>query len=110
MNRQTGRPDDIQDYLATVRTGCWYKWSDPNNKTYANLVVIDGGSKPSETDFNNGLKSLQDAFDAKQYSRKRNNSYPSIEDQLDMQYWDKKNGTTTWVDAIAKVKSDNPKP
>jgi len=27
-----------------------------------------------------------------------------------MQYWDKKNGTTTWVDAVAKVKSDNPKP
>ena len=40
------------------------------------------------------------------YERK----YPSIQDQLDMQYWDKKNGTTTWVDAIAKVKSDNPKP
>ena len=36
--------------------------------------------------------------------------YPSIAEQLDMQYWDKKNGTTTWVDAIAKVKSDNPKP
>ena len=35
--------------------------------------------------------------------------YPSIAEQLDMQYWDKKNGTTTWVDAIAKVKSDNPK-
>ena len=26
-----------------------------------------------------------------------------------MQYWDKKNGTTTCVDAIAKVISDNPK-
>ena len=36
--------------------------------------------------------------------------YPSIEDQLDMQYWDKKNGTTTWVDAITKVKTDYPKP
>ena len=36
--------------------------------------------------------------------------YPSIAEQLDMQYWDKKNGTTTWVDAIEKVKSDNPKP
>jgi len=28
---------------------------------------------------------------------------------LDMQYWDKVNGTTNWVDAIAKVKLDNPK-
>ena len=42
-----------------------------------------------------------------QYQRDR--VYPSIEDQLDMQYWDKVNGTTTWQDAIAKVKSDNQK-
>ena len=41
---------------------------------------------------------------------KTDRTYPSIGDQLDMQYWDKKNGTTTWVDAVAKVKSDNPKP
>jgi len=44
------------------------------------------------------------------YKDDRVAAYPSIQDQLDMQYWDKKNGTTTWVDAIAKVKSDNPKP
>ena len=43
-----------------------------------------------------------------EYKNKRR--YPSTQDQLDMQYWDKKNGTTTWVDAVAKVKSDNPKP
>jgi len=40
----------------------------------------------------------------------RANAYPSIQEQLDMQYWDKVNGTTNWQDAIAKVKSDNPKP
>ena len=43
------------------------------------------------------------------YRPKRAAEYRSIQEQLDMQYWDKKNGTTTWVDAIAKVKSDNPK-
>jgi hypothetical protein len=36
--------------------------------------------------------------------------YPSIQEQLDMQYWDKKNGTTTWVDAITKTKTKYPKP
>jgi len=40
----------------------------------------------------------------------RQNAYASIADQLDMQYWDSVNGTTTWKDHIAKVKSDNPKP
>lgn len=44
------------------------------------------------------------------YKTIRKQSYPSLSEQLDMQYWDKKNGTTTWVDAVAKVKSDNPKP
>ena len=36
--------------------------------------------------------------------------YPSIQEQLDMQYWDSVNGTTTWADAIAAVKAANPKP
>ena len=39
----------------------------------------------------------------------RENAYPNIKEQLDMQYHDLVNGTTTWKDAIAKVKSDNPK-
>jgi hypothetical protein len=40
---------------------------------------------------------------------KRANEYPELKEQLDMQYKDLLNGTTTWKDAIAKVKSDNPK-
>jgi hypothetical protein len=48
-------------------------------------------------------------YDAKQYQRERATAYPSIQEQLDMQYWDKVNGTTNWEDAIAKVKSDIPK-
>ena len=47
---------------------------------------------------------------ATKYQKDRAAAYPSIADQLDMQYWDKKNGTTTWVDAITKVKTDYPKP
>ena len=49
-------------------------------------------------------------YNAKEYQRNRINKYPSLKDQLDMQYWDKKNGTNTWVEAIDKVKSDTPKP
>jgi hypothetical protein len=50
---------------------------------------------------------LKAEYDANQYQRDR--QYPSIADQLDMQYHDQLDGTTTWKDAIAKVKSDNPK-
>ena len=47
--------------------------------------------------------------DPDQYKIDRETAYPSIQEQLDMQYHDTVNGTTTWKDAIAKVKSDNPK-
>jgi hypothetical protein len=47
---------------------------------------------------------------ANAYKKLRATEYPSIQDQLDMQYWDSVNGTTTWATAIAKVKTDNPKP
>lgn len=41
---------------------------------------------------------------------KRIEAYGNIGDQLDMQYKDLLNDTTTWKDFVAKVKSDNPKP
>ena len=50
---------------------------------------------------------IQAKINETQYQRDR--VYPPIKEQLDMQYWDKVNGTSTWQDAIAKVKSDNPK-
>ena len=45
MDYLTGKPNHIEDYLVTVRTGQWFSWSDPTNKIYANLVVLDGGAK-----------------------------------------------------------------
>ena len=68
-----------------------------------NPITIDDAKVQVEAD------KIKAAYDAKKYQRDRNLAYPSLGDQLDMQYWDKKNGTTTWVDAIDKVKSDIPK-
>ena len=48
-------------------------------------------------------------YNNRNYQRERVKDYPHISDQLDMLYWDKKNGTNTWVEAIDKVKSDTPK-
>ena len=70
-------------------------WNDNNPTNITNEQIL---AKQVE---------LQADYDAKQYQRDR--VYPSIQDQLDMQYWDNVNGTTTWKDAVAKVKSDNPK-
>tara|TARA_R110002012_G_C11481916_1_gene595143 strand:+ start:536 stop:832 length:297 start_codon:yes stop_codon:yes gene_type:complete len=39
----------------------------------------------------------------------RQMAYPTIQEQLDMQYKDAVDGTTTWKDAIKAVKDSNPK-
>jgi len=62
----------------------------------------------SKADIEAKMVEVQAEYDANQYQRDR--VYPSIQEQLDMQYWDKVNGTTNWEDAIAKVKLDTPKP
>ena len=58
-----GRPNHIEDYLVRVRTGQWFGWSDSKNKVYANLIVHDGGSKPTEQECTDGLAQLQTDFD-----------------------------------------------
>ena len=40
----------------------------------------------------------------------RKKLYPSIQEQLDMQYWDSINGTTKWKDKIAEIKAAEPLP
>ena len=74
------------------------KWNDPDNK------------QPTDKEINDKIVELKAEYDAKKYQRDRAEQYPSIQDQLDMQYHDAVNGTTTWKDAVAKVKTDNPKP
>ena len=74
------------------------------------FINLKGDSEPSDSAIDAKLTELTTAYNNKKYQRDRVAAYPSLTDQLDMQYWDKKNGTTTWVDAVAKVKSDNPKP
>ena len=82
------RPNHIENYLCTVRSGQWFSFSDPNDKIYANLVVHDGGYKHSETDCINVLKALQDAWvlECNSYYSKRRVEYPNIGDQLDDLY------------------------
>ena len=64
MNLQTGRPDHIKDYLARLHKGLWYSFSDPNNTTYENLIILDKTkTKPTEQECIDGLAQLQSDFD-----------------------------------------------
>jgi hypothetical protein len=51
----------------------------------------------------------QAEYDAQEYARNRATAYASVGDQLDMQYWDSVNDTTTWKDHVASVKAQFPK-
>ena len=111
MNYLTARPDHIEDVLIPLHSGPWFDWSDPYNKIYANLIITNSDyDKPTEKELTDALAKQQSDFDAQEYARNRALTYDSVSNQLDQQYWDSVNGTTTWKDAVAKVKSDNPKP
>ena len=118
------RPSHIEDYLVTVRDGQWFGWSNSKDKVYANLVVNDGGSKPSESDCTNGLAAMQAAWDLENDSYKSQrrlgvgstSGYPLIELQLDQLYHDMTDGklgagatTGSWYVGITSVKTAFPK-
>jgi len=48
-------------------------------------------------------------YNSNKYQRDRAKYYPSLAEQLDMQYWDKINGTNKWQQAINAVKQKYPK-
>ena len=109
MDYLTGRANHIEDYLVTVRTGQWFSWSDPTNKIYANLVVKDGGSKPTESDCTTGLAAMQAAWDLENdsYKSQRRAEYPDLASQLDDIYH---NGIDGWKTTIKAIKDKYPKP
>ena len=65
--------------------------------------------QPSVAEIEAGEVEWQAAWDAQEYARNRAVEYAPIGDQLDMQYWDEVNGTTTWKDHVAGVKAKYPK-
>ena len=68
-----------------------------------NPVTLDQAAVDTET------ARLQAEYDAQEYARSRASAYAPIGDQLDMQYWDEVNGTTTWADHVAEIKARYPK-
>ena len=78
---------------------------------YSNVVSVDDGAGAKDINGNSvtiDMDAVNAWVDPEQYKIDR--VYPSIQEQLDMQYWDSVNGTTTWKDAIDTVKTENPKP
>jgi len=78
---------------------------------YSNVVSIDDSEGAKDANGNSvtiDMDAVNAWVDPEKYKIDR--VYPSIQEQLDMQYWDSVNSTTTWKDAIDTVKTENPKP
>ena len=88
------------------------KYACSNQATHEDIkeTWVHKDSVPSEENILNAYEDWVEAEKKIQYQRDREIQYPSIQEQLDMQYWDRKNGTKTWEESIDKVKTDNPKP
>ena len=93
--------------IQNIRPGSnWYL----EGETYDKLVWTDTEkTKPTEQELNDEIERIKQRRIDTQYQRDRAKEYPSIQEQLDMQYWDSINGTTTWIDTIAAIKSQYPK-
>jgi hypothetical protein len=96
-------------------------------KAYPNAVMIDDGTGAFDSSGNAisldsslvtaARTTLDNEAAAILYRKQRTGEagttdtiYASIGDQLDMQYKDAVNGTTTWKDHVAAVKAKYPKP
>ena len=70
----------------------------------------DSQTEPTTVEINTEIARLEAEHNAQEYARNRAEAYASTGDQLDMQYWDSVNDTTTWKDHVASVKTQFPKP
>ena len=71
---------------------------------------VSGVTEPTAEQLNavDSAADLEERQNAVRSTRK--SAYGDLGSQLDMQYWDNVNGTTTWKDHVAAVKTANPIP
>ena len=96
----SGEPTNEADYKANVK---YVTGADENG------TAVFGPQLFTWAEVSAKQAELQTEYDNNQYQRDRASEYPSLQDQLDMQYWDSVNGTTIWADAVAQVKDTFPK-
>ena len=83
---------------------------DDGSGPYIKEWNMSGVAKPTNDQLNSydTAADLEERQNAVRATRKA--AYKDIGEQLDMQYKDNINGTTTWKDHVAAVKSANPIP
>ena len=90
----------VSDEIFIIKNGTWIL-KNPDSTSYQKFIkdVAEQGM---------GIVEGPDVK-SPSYAELRAADYPSREAQLDMMYWDKVNGTTTWQDTIQEIKNRHPK-
>ena len=88
---------------ALTSLGYQFYGSEENGFTFLN-----GQTPPTEKEIDAEVIRLQAEYDAQDYARNRKAEYNAL-NQLEMQFDDKEDGTTTWEDAIKAIKTKWPK-
>jgi hypothetical protein len=65
-------------------------------------------TEPTQAEIDAEVIRLQAEYDSQEYARKRKAEYDQL-NQFEMQFDDKRDGTTTWVDKINEIKGRHPK-
>ena len=99
----------IIDAIKSLNSDAKVTVEETGNVDTAEILWLDGTPEISKADIKVEMDKLRADYDAQDYARKRKDEYPPFGDQLDMQYHDKINGTTTWQDTIKAVKDNHPK-
>ena len=73
------------------------------------ITYKSGQTPPSDAEIDAEMIRLQAEYDAQEYARNRATAFPTWQEQMDMQYHDEVNGTTTWKDVVEAVKTKWPK-
>lgn len=68
----------------------------------------DGTTPIAKSDIETKMVEIQAEYDSQEYARKRKAEYDQL-NQFEMQFDDKENSTTTWVDKINEIKARYPK-
>jgi len=68
----------------------------------------DDITQPTQSELDAEVIRLQAVYDSQAYARNRKAEYDQL-NQFEMQFDDKRDGTTTWVDKINEIKEKYPK-
>jgi hypothetical protein len=79
-----------------------------SNPPHSITEWIGSDAQPTQEELETAWASYTAEHDAQAYARNRKEEYNQL-NQFEMQFDDKRDGTTTWVDAIDTIKTKYPK-